>query len=231
MKSLSTVALSSPTPNISLKDNNQLVSTQVGINRSDLREITRLHVKRDKLEDSSFDSSGTDSDISFSKDRNKSIKLAQVSSVLTSPQSLEQNFCSNIDMNVSKNINIGNNYQNIQIDGQTSVQPKPPFKRQNFVSNKNRSGPNKDKNPSNVNKAIREPICIYFDKRFDNLIVSSPKLLQYVKQNTSAKVRSVMRDTKKALIFPETNEDIMELMRTDTNLFPGCFRRNIGLEK
>ena len=40
-----------------------------------------------------------------------------------------------------------------------------------------------------------------------------------------------MRDSKKALIFPETNEDITELMKTDTNLFPGCYRRNIGLEK
>ena len=133
-------------------------------------------------------------------------------------------------MNETENSNANITNQNIQNDGQTSDQPKLPNKRQNFISNKNRSYTSKDKNFNNVNKAIREPICIYFDKRFDKLIDLSPKLLQYVKQNTCARVISVMRDSKKALIFPETIEDITELMKTDTNLFPGCYRRNIGLE-
>ena len=40
-----------------------------------------------------------------------------------------------------------------------------------------------------------------------------------------------MRDKKRALIFPETLEDAEELMKEDGTLFPGCYRRNIRLEK
>ena len=80
-------------------------------------------------------------------------------------------------------------------------------------------------------KQIREPICIYINNKYEKILESSPKLLEYVRCNSTAKFRSVMRDKKKALIFPETNEDTEELMKIDGTLFPGCYRRNIGLEK
>ena len=40
-----------------------------------------------------------------------------------------------------------------------------------------------------------------------------------------------MTDKKRALIFSETAEDAEEIMKDNGTLFPGCYRRNTGLEK
>ena len=50
-------------------------------------------------------------------------------------------------------------------------------------------------------------------------------------EKSTVKPRSVMRDKKRVLLYPETMNDVEELMNPDTDLFPGCPRRNIALEK
>ena len=199
----------SPSKDISQLDSIQFHSTQN-------KEKISAQVKRDKPEDSSSDNSETDSELSFVQDRSKNPKLNKDSSKIKSSSSIVQNLSSNIEMNEIENVNSQLAIQTSQGDIQPLViQPKILNKRQNFISNKNSTRINKDKKHSSETKTIREPVCIYFDNRFDKVIDSSPKLLKYVKDNTSARVRSVMRDRKKALIFPETNEDIEELMSID----------------
>ena len=104
-------------------------------------------------------------------------------------------------------------------------------KKQNFKLNRQniKSNQNTGENPGS--RKIRDPICIYVNKEFEKYLDSSPKLLKYVNDNTTVKPRSIMRDKKRVLLYPETISDAEELMNPETDLFPGCPRRNIGMEK
>ena len=103
-------------------------------------------------------------------------------------------------------------------------------KRQNFME-KFVAKKYDSSTPNTPSNRVRDPICIYLDKKHQTYLDSSPKLLQYIKDNSTAKIRSVMKDKQRALLYPETIEDAENIMDPDSNLFPGCHRRNIGTEK
>ena len=103
-------------------------------------------------------------------------------------------------------------------------------KRQNFME-KFVAKKYDSSTPNTPSNRVRDPICIYLDKKHQTYLDSSPKLLQYIKDNSTAKIRSVMKDKQRALLYSEIIEDAENIMGPDSNLFPGCHRRNIGTEK
>ena len=85
-------------------------------------------------------------------------------------------------------------------------------KNQNFKKQKKimRNGQNSEENSDS--RKIKDPICIYINKEHEKYLESTPKLLEYVNENSTVKPRSVMRDKKRVLLYPETMNDVEELM-------------------